>query len=77
MAVHEILLQNAAAGAAIREGHIAKLNQVIQSGRKMGMQSMDDALLRLVKDGVVEAEAAYMKANDKKMFKHLLKDKAG
>ncbi len=77
VAVHEILLQNAAAGAAIREGHIAKLNQVIQSGRKMGMQSMDDALLRLVKDGVVEAEAAYMKANDKKMFKHLLKDKAG
>jgi twitching motility protein PilT len=73
VAVHEILLRNAAASAAIREGHIAKLNQVIGSGRKIGMQSMDAALLKLVADKKVSVEDAFMKANDKSLFKSLLK----
>ena len=33
---------------------------------------MNDYLLDLVKEGKVEAEEAYMKANDKQFFKDLL-----
>jgi Tfp pilus assembly pilus retraction ATPase PilT len=37
----------------------------MQTGRKFGMITMNDALLKLVKDGVVEPREAYMKALDK------------
>ena len=72
VAVHEILLGSQAAAAAIREGQIAKLNQVITSGRRMGMIDFDTALLQKVEDGTVTAEAAYLKAIDKKPFEKLL-----
>lgn len=72
VAAHEILITNAAAVAAIREGRIAKLNQVIEGGKKQGMLSLDGELRRLVEAGTVEAEEAYLKAVDKKGFESLL-----
>ncbi|RMG14757.1 MAG: type IV pilus twitching motility protein PilT [Planctomycetota bacterium] len=72
VAVHEVLVVNTAARAAIREGRIARLNQVIASGKKQGMQSLDAALLAQVKAGVVAAEDAYLKASDKKQFERML-----
>jgi twitching motility protein PilT len=68
VAVREVLVTNAAASAAIREGQIAKLNQVIQSGKRDGMQALDDALLDLVRAGTVSAEEALAKAADKAQF---------
>jgi Tfp pilus assembly pilus retraction ATPase PilT len=37
----------------------------MQTGRKQGMCLMNDSLFKLVKDGVVTAEEALSKANDK------------
>ena len=72
VAAHEILITNSAAAAAIREGRIAKLNQVIEGGKKQGMVSLDAQLRSLVEDGTVAADEAYLKAVDKKGFESLL-----
>jgi twitching motility protein PilT len=68
-ASHEIMLKNAAVSAAIRQGQISKLTQVIQSGARQKMMTMDDCLLGLVREGRVLPDAAYLKALDKNRFK--------
>jgi hypothetical protein len=47
---------------------------VIQGGRALGMQRMDDALAALVEAGTVTARAAYLKALDKSRFEPLLRE---
>jgi twitching motility protein PilT len=54
----EILTGNTAVASLIREKKTFQLGSVIQTGRKDGMQSMDDALLTLVRGGVVTPEDA-------------------
>ena len=54
----EVLTGNAAVAALIREKKTFQLGSVIQTGKREGMQSMDDALLTLVRGGVVTAEDA-------------------
>ena len=68
VAAIEILIANRAVRNIIREGKIEKLTSVLQSGGNEGMQVMDDDLERLVKNDVVDAEDAYMKAADKGRF---------
>jgi twitching motility protein PilT len=41
--------------------------------KAVGMQTMDDALMELVKSNRVTADDAYMKANEKSRFEKLLK----
>ncbi len=72
VAVNEILLGSTAVSNIIREGKIETLINVIQSGRKEGMIGMDEALEKLVKDGVIEGEDAYMKALDKHRFERYM-----
>ena len=66
--VHEILLRTPGLAGAIREGNSATINSTISSGRAIGMQTMDGALLAFVTAGVIEGRQAYLKANDKKLF---------
>ena len=73
-AVHEILLRTQGLPNVIREGNTPMLNSIIQSGKGMGMQSMDDALMARVKDGVVLPADAYAKAADKARFESLLEE---
>jgi twitching motility protein PilT len=61
----EILLKTTALPNVIREGNTAMLQQIIQSGKAVGMQSMDDALAALVKEGRVRREDALLRAQDK------------
>ena len=72
VAVHEILLGSTAVSNIIREGKIETLVNVIQSGRNEGMTVMDEALEKLVKDGTIDGEDAYMKALDKDRFERYL-----
>lgn len=67
-AVNEVLIGNNAVASIIREGRVERIASVLQSGRREGMQVMDDALEDLVKQGIVDGSDAYMKANDKKRF---------
>jgi twitching motility protein PilT len=49
----------------IREGKTFQIPSIMQTGKKHGMISLNDSLLKLVKEGIVEAEEAYTKALDK------------
>jgi len=49
----EVLVGTPAVSALVREKKTFQLASVIQTGRKDGMQSMDEALFQLVRDGVV------------------------
>jgi twitching motility protein PilT len=65
----EVLVSTSALSNLIREGKIGMINSMIQTGGALGMQTMDQALARYVKDGKITAEAAYEKAIDKENFK--------
>jgi len=47
---------------------------MIQTGTGMGMQSMDQALMKYVQDGKITAMAAYEKAIDKEIFAKLIRE---
>ncbi|HLP41319.1 MAG TPA: PilT/PilU family type 4a pilus ATPase, partial [Fibrobacteria bacterium] len=68
-AAQEILLSCSALGGIIRSGETIKLNSMIQTNRGMGMQTMDDCLMDMVKTGKISMEAAFMKALDKSRFR--------
>ena len=75
-AVHEILLRTPGLPNVIREGNTPMLTSIIQSGKGVGMQSMDDALFAAAREGRVSPEDAVAKANDKARFQPLLGDRA-
>lgn len=68
----ELLLRTAGLAGIVREGNLPMLQTVIQGGRGLGMQQMDDALAALVEAKTVTARAAYLKAFDKARFAPLL-----
>ena len=65
VAALEVLLVNNAVTSLIREGKTFQIPSVIQTSRAMGMLTMNDALLTLVKDKQVEPKEAWLKATDK------------
>lgn len=64
----EILLSSPAVGNLIREGKLAQIASIIQTGSGEGMQTMDQALQELVDKKRITPEAAYYKAIDKASF---------
>ena len=68
----EILLATAAVSNLVREGKTHQIASAIQTGKKLGMQSMDDALLDLLKQGWIKPEDAYDQASEKHRFASLL-----
>lgn len=68
----EILIGSPALSTTIREGKISQINSIIQTGSASGMQSMDQHLLQLVKEGRITARSAYEKAIDKKIFETMM-----
>jgi twitching motility protein PilT len=72
VAVNEILIASNAVSAIIREGAPEKLQDVLVSGRAIGMQFMDDAIMEKLKARVVNGTEAYMKAIDKQRFEQFL-----
>lgn len=68
VAVQEILVGNTGVSSTIREGKTTMIPSLIQGGGKEGMQSMDAALEKLVREQVVSAGAALDKALDKESF---------
>ena len=72
VACNEILIRTPGLPNVIREGNSQMLYSIIQSGKKEGMQAMDDVLFAFAKDGTITARDAYMKASDKSRFEPLL-----
>jgi len=69
----EILIATPAVRNLIRESKSHQLASSMQTGRKYGMQLLDDAIMDLYNKGWISAEDAYAKANDKAAFRPLLK----
>jgi len=69
----EILIANPAVRNLIREAKTHQIPSMIQTGKKFGMILLDDSIMTLYTKGMISAEEAYSKANDKGRFRPLLK----
>lgn len=73
VAALEILVANPAVRNLIREGKTHQIPSMIQTGKKYGMILLDDSIMDLFKKGMISAEEAYAKSNDKGRFRAMLK----
>jgi len=69
----EILIATPAVRNLIRENKTFQLSSSMQTGKKFGMQLLDDAIMDLIEKRWISPDEAYMKANDKGRFRPLLK----
>ena len=65
VAAREILLTTPAVSNLIREGKTHQVPSIMQTSKKLGMVTLNDALLELVDGGQVEPREAWTKAVDK------------
>jgi twitching motility protein PilT len=72
IAALEILTKTSALPNIIREGNTPQLLTVIQGGKQHGMQTMDEALENLVRQGKIRARDALQRATDKAHFERML-----
>ncbi|OGV63955.1 MAG: type IV pili twitching motility protein PilT [Lentisphaerae bacterium RIFOXYB12_FULL_65_16] len=68
VAAHEILVRCEALPNTIREGHTASIRNILEGGGSEGMCSMDGTLRRLLNEGRITQQEAYMKAANKEAF---------
>jgi twitching motility protein PilT len=69
----EILIANPAVRNLIRESKTFQIPSMIQTGKKYGMQLLDDSIMDLYNKGWITADDAYMKCNEKAKFRPFLK----
>jgi len=63
VAAYELLILTPAIQNLIREGKTFRINSSIQTGRKYGMQLLDDHLFQLWKDGLCDEREVVTKSN--------------
>ena len=73
VAALEILIANPAVRNLVREGKTHQIPSMIQTGKKYGMILLDDSIMDLYKKGIISAEDAYAKSNEKGRFRAMLK----
>src|SRR2546423_1377537 len=75
VAAREIMLSTPSISNLIREGKTFQLPSVLQTSRRLGMVTMNDALVELVDSKQVEPQEAYLKATDKVGILNMLKQR--
>ncbi len=75
VAAREVLLSIPAVSNLIREGKTFQIPSIMQTNRKAGMVTLNDALMELVDNRRVEPKEAYMKSVEKTGFAAALKAK--
>jgi len=73
IAAREVLLSTPAVANLIREGKTFQIPSIMQTSRKLGMVTLNDALLDLVDRKLVEPKDAYLKSIDKPGLEAALK----
>jgi len=73
VAALEILICTPAVRNLIREGKTYQIPSVMQTGKKYGMQNLDDALMELLKKKKVSPEDAYINCMEKQKFVKFLR----
>jgi len=66
--VCEVMIVTSAIAQLIREGKTHQIASAIGTGRRLGMQLMDQALLNLVRAGDIDPDEAFLRATDKQEF---------
>jgi twitching motility protein PilT len=72
VAALEILVATPAVRNLIRENKNFQINTVIETGKKFGMQALDDAIMKLVDGKIIDPYEAYINAVNKAKFRDLL-----
>jgi twitching motility protein PilT len=72
VAAVEILIGAPALANLIREGKTYQIPSIIQTGRREGMQTMDQAIVDLLKQGIISPEEAQDKCVDRETFQRYL-----
>jgi len=62
VAAYEVMLGTPAVRNLVREGKVAQLYSTIQTGRSVGMQTLDQSLASLLQQGLIDAQEAQVKA---------------
>ena len=75
VAAREVMLSTPSVSNLIREGKTFQLPSVLQTSRRLGMVTMNDALIELVDGNLVEPQEAYVKATDKVGIVNMLKQR--
>jgi len=65
IAALEIMVVTHGVAANIRDGKTHQIPTAIQTGKRLGMQLLNEDLVRLAKEHTIEAREAYLKAIDK------------
>jgi len=73
-AAWEIMVGTSAVSNLIREGKIHQIPSMIQTGKKDGMQLLDQHILEFLMSGKITPEEAYMRSNNKQAFREHLKE---
>ena len=68
IAAHEIMIGTPAIRNLIRENKVAQMYSSIQTGQSLGMQTLDQCLVDLVRRNVISAPDARMRAVSKETF---------
>jgi len=66
VAAFEVMLMTPAIANLVRKNETAKIQSTIQTSRRLGMVTLDDHLLELVRQGTIEAQVALDQAQDRK-----------
>ncbi|MCF8026990.1 MAG: type IV pilus twitching motility protein PilT [Desulfobacteraceae bacterium] len=70
----EVMIATPAVRNLIREAKTHQLASSMQTGKKYGMQILDDAIMDLYNKGWISGEDAYAKSNEKSRFRPLMKN---
>jgi twitching motility protein PilT len=68
VAAHEIMIGTPAIRNLIRENKVAQMYSAIQTGQNIGMQTLDQCLLDMVRRNVVSVAEARVRAQNKDSF---------
>lgn len=74
VAALEVMVATSALANLIREGKIYQIVSIMQTGKKIGMQQLDQHILELLMAGEIEPLEAYTKAHSKANFEKYLKE---
>ena len=71
----EILIGTIPVANLIRDNKVFQIPSIMQTGKKAGMQTMDDSIMTLLLEGRISAENAKEYANDKRLFEGYVEGK--
>jgi twitching motility protein PilT len=69
----ELLVNTPAVAATIREGKTFMLNGIMQTGKNVGMITMDDSLRSLYQQGLISQDECEVRAEDKAIMRQFFK----